>query len=239
MPKRLLLLLAFLQPTVVFAAIAVEGTATTSETTASTSHTISLPASIQNGEALVLILVNDGNAASCTATGYSFIDSNTASSSSATFCLGYKQATGSEGATVTVTTNSSNTLTGHAVRLSGVNTADITNADNFSSTSVGSALSTFSISANTLTGLTSGDGVIVVVAAEASRSVTSADADLALIGNEVGNPSVHAYIDLDAGGTGNAQYDFTMSGTRDYDLFMVNIEASSASGSSLRRRRAN
>lgn len=237
MIRKLLTLMALLSCAPLWAAIAIEGTAaTTSETAAGTSHTVNLPSSIQANELLGGAVICDDVNKTLSATGWTFVESNSASSSSTSVGFMYRVADGAEGSTVTVTTSASCTVEAVVARFSGVGTTDPTGSDNFSNTSVGSVTSTFSISANTLTSLTSGDGVLVLVSAEASRTVSSADADLTSVGSVVGNPTIHFYVDLDAGGTGNQQYDFTMSDTRDYDLSLMQWSTASASTSAIFRR---
>lgn len=237
----LLFLLATAQPIVGLLAvepaqaqIAVEGTpATTAETASGTSHTVNLPSSPQAGELLFMPISFDQENATFTLTDWSFIEGNSASSSTTSVGFGYKVATGSEGSTVSVGSNTTGQLTACAVRLSGVDTGDPTNSDNFVNTNVGSTTSTFNIAADTITSLTSGDGVLVMVSAEANRSVSSADADLTSICNINAGSSIHVYIDADTGGTGNVQYDFTMSDTRDYDLSLLQVVAAAGGGSSI------
>ena len=86
---------------------AVVTTNTTADSAATTSHTVNLPATIQNGDLLVLFLATvTTSPGTTTATGWTFL-AVAANGTSAFLQVGYKHAVGTEGATVTVATTGS------------------------------------------------------------------------------------------------------------------------------------
>jgi hypothetical protein len=208
----------------------IESSLRTATTSVSTSHTLNLPSSIVAGE-LLMILISSNSNKDFSATGYTAVTGIGSGSGRIVGCL-YKIASGSEGSTVSVTTTGSGALYSVASRVSGINGSAPTNSNNFI---VGTTanLSTFTIPANTLSGMTSGSGLMGFIYSNASRGNTSFDADLTEIDSFTGSPiSQHSYVDNDVGGSGNPAYDFTMSGSRQFDYFFIEV-AASASGATI------
>lgn len=96
---------------------AVMATNTSFDTTNSTSKTVNLPASIAAGELLVIIIAT-GNTATVSASGWTFL-SQDSNGTISTMTLGYKTATGAEGATVTVTLGTARKFAATSYRISG------------------------------------------------------------------------------------------------------------------------
>lgn len=82
------------------------------------SHTVSLPSNISSGDLLIVFFSSDGNVTvDWSGTGFTEIDGT--SEGSVTLSTAYKQATGSEGATITVGTDGSERSAHAAYRITG------------------------------------------------------------------------------------------------------------------------
>lgn len=99
----------------------VEATNTSKEDNATTSHTCNLPASIASGELLLLFFCHNNDTSSITTpSGWSVLIAETEATSDSNLSVFYKTATGSEGATVTVTVGSPGANSAHnSYRISG------------------------------------------------------------------------------------------------------------------------
>lgn len=99
----------------------VEATNTSQENNATTSHTCNLPASIASGELLLLFFCHNNDTSSVTTpSGWSVLIAETEATSDSNLSVFYKIATGSEGATVTVTVGSPGANSAHnSYRISG------------------------------------------------------------------------------------------------------------------------
>ena len=102
----------------------VAGTNTSTTTTASTSHTLSLPGSISSGDLLIAMLAatNQGTATNVSwPSGWTeFYEADASAGNGHQAQAGaYRQADGTEGSTITVTTNNSVTSAHNAYRITG------------------------------------------------------------------------------------------------------------------------
>lgn len=97
----------------------IEGTANTAAASASTVHSVSLPSGIQADELLLMVLSADGNAtgAASTPSGWTEHGYTNAGGFVSTHVF-YKQASGSEGSSVSVTLGASRTLSAICYRIS-------------------------------------------------------------------------------------------------------------------------
>jgi hypothetical protein len=196
---------------------------------AATSHSITLPTGIVEGEVICVYVMLSQSNKGASITGYTSLDVIFPSPGGSAHIMLTKVATVSEPASVTLNITPSGTagLNGVAFRATGVDTADIFNSDNFTSLTTANT-STPSIPASTLTTVST-NGVITAISAEASRDVVSFDADLDLeIYSDAASNSFHAFIDYESGGVGNPQYDFTMSSAREYNISIFELKASAA-----------
>lgn len=94
-------------------------TNTSSETSQTTSHDVSLPASITAGDLLMIFFNTQENPTITTPTGWTLLKTLDASGGTARLATFYKTATGSEGATVVITTSTSWRSTHATMRISG------------------------------------------------------------------------------------------------------------------------
>lgn len=189
-------------------------------------HDVTLPTGITANEFLVIAWVSTENK-TWSATGYTEIKVAGQGSSTALGFL-YKIASGSEGATVNVSTTGNSGFHSVACRISGIDTVDPTHSDNNIAGNVGSSQTSYNIAAAFITGLISGNGLLVSSIAEASRNVTTLDADLVEVEDVVSSPSVNLAFDAIISATSNPQYDYTWSGSRDYDYIVLEIAVASA-----------
>jgi hypothetical protein len=105
----------------------------TSNTASGTTHTINLPSGISAGDLLLIIFSSDGTAQDHSVSGFSRVAY--ASYSGHTFSVHSKTATGSEGATVSGTTASTEATAHISYRISGWTDSDISSVVNGISTS--------------------------------------------------------------------------------------------------------
>ena len=84
-----------------------------------TSHTVSLPASISSGDLLILIFGHDGSGTVSWPVGYTEIHDALADIDAAGIAIAYRQADGGEGASITVTTSSSQKSAHVTYRITG------------------------------------------------------------------------------------------------------------------------
>lgn len=91
-------------------------TAVTSDGAPVTSHTVNLPASLVNGNLLLMVFTAGVAAGTVTATGWTFMTTEGASQS---ITIGYKTSNGSEGATVTVSTTGNTKACTSVYQISG------------------------------------------------------------------------------------------------------------------------
>jgi len=85
----------------------VEGRAESATTTASTSHTVSLPASIASGNLLIVVIAAVDGTTTFSATGWTVGSTNTMTGATHTTAWLYKKADGTEGTTFTLTSSNS------------------------------------------------------------------------------------------------------------------------------------
>lgn len=209
---------------------AVSTAVTTGPTASGGTHDLGIP---EGGSAGEVILMGYGiNNPSRTITIPSWSTTDESGSGSITQRIGWatRITGGSETSPVTATLNTGTAqMASVAQRFSGVDTADPHNSNNYVSGDVGSATSTVSISSGTLTGLETGSGVLVVITCDASRSVSSAGTGLTDLGSSSsGFVNAVMLYDEDAGGSSNPAYSITMSGTRAYNWFLIELKAASA-----------
>lgn len=96
----------------------VDATNTSNTSSATTSHTVNLPAGIVAGNLLIIVFGNFTAASTVTITGYTQLVTQTNTNGRLTVL--YKTATGSEGSTVSATTSGAGTISAHnSYRISG------------------------------------------------------------------------------------------------------------------------
>lgn len=98
----------------------VEGTASSEETTAVSSHDVSLPGSIQAGELLIALVILDADVTVTDWDGFTELECWRYEYGTVTMGLAYKKAVGTEGATITVTTSGTSHSTHISARVSGM-----------------------------------------------------------------------------------------------------------------------
>jgi hypothetical protein len=97
----------------------VEGRAESTTTTASTSHTVSLPASIASGNLLIVVIAAVDGTTTFSATGWTVGSTNTMTGATHTTAWLYKKADGTEGTTFTLTSSNSCRSAEVSYRISG------------------------------------------------------------------------------------------------------------------------
>ena len=209
-------------------AIAHEGTSTTGRVNSAT-PIYDLPSGIVAGEVLIIAYYAADQGMVPSATGWSVLTVN-GGGETAQIGILYKEATGSEGSTVDVTITSSGWTYYVASRISGVDVDDITNSDNYNSSASAGFPATVTMAADTLTGLTSGDGCLYLMGCETTRTVVTQDSDLDLLGAYNNARMIQSFIDVDTGGTGNQEYVNEMSATRVYSLMLINLKQGAGGG---------
>jgi hypothetical protein len=101
----------------------IQGTPVVSNTlTTGTSHTVNLPTGITSGERLYYVFAVEGTTAAPTITGWTVTQVDLGASGGKLYHA-YKQATGSEGSTATMTTDASTEMSGRCYRISGHDSA--------------------------------------------------------------------------------------------------------------------
>lgn len=213
-------------------AIALEGTPViTPHGAAATSAVLDLASGAQVGElAIVQFYSIEGND-EFNATGWTIVEATTGGSLGDTgFALREVTEDNKDDTTMTLNVNSgSSAIKGIASRWSGVDISTLISSSNSELGNVGSSLSSFSIASGLIT-VASDSAILMNITCEAARNVSSADADLDLVANSgASGNTLHSYVDIAAGGTGNPQYDFTMSDSRNYDYFLLELPASGVS----------
>lgn len=213
-------------------AIALEGTPVESlEITPATSQTVALPTGVTSGELLVIALIGTDASKTWSATGWTAVQANSLATVAHMHGFLYKISDGGEGTSVTVSVSSGTSgLAAVAARFSGVDNADPTHSDNVAYGNVGSSQSSWNIAASTLTGITSGNGVLVIADAEATRNVTTLDGDLTEVQDVVAQPSINFSIDFIVAGTTNPQYDYVWNDSRDYDYALLEVAVAGVVG---------
>jgi len=203
--------------------------------TAGTPDTVNLPASITSGELLILPILSADTLKNYSATGWT--QDQLKDYATDRILLLLRTADGTEGSTVSVSIDAgSSGITCVAARLSGVDTADPTPNSNNSASGTTANSATITIAANTLTGVTSGNAILVVLACEAVRHATVVDADLTTIYQEyTATSSILVFIEPVVTAGGNAQYDFTLDSARAMDYALFEIKASATGGGFLTR----
>jgi hypothetical protein len=204
------------------------GSATTNRSAPGTSYTINLPASITAGEFLLIQWINDNEAsgAAPTATGWSFEQGTLAGT--CRIGMGYKTATGSEGATVNFSTSSSAYFIAVASRWSGVDVADPLHGSNWQ-LGVTGTIDPFTLAANTITGVLATSKILLQFGGESGdRTIVTGDAALTLIngttGGAGGTSNIHALYE-DVPGTGNAAYSIDMSTSLAWRWLVTELKA--------------
>lgn len=208
--------------------------AVTGYSASATSHNVTLPSGITAGEMLCIpFLVNETNRTP-QATGWSVASSILAMDLSNRTGILYKEATGSEGASVSVTfaEGGSASIVAMAFR-SDYDAADFLNSNAGYYQADATATATPSIAAGALS-LASGSGCLVLMGCEANRSVTASDADLdTTIGNTASTNSLHAYLDSEVIGAGNPQYEFTINSSRRMGFAVYELKSAAPAGPSI------
>ena len=222
----------------VYADVAVEGTAVTTSdyiSSADSSFVTDLPTGATAGELIFITSYMNEQNKDLTAAGWTVIEVTTTTGTLGSIGYAWREVTGGNASdtTVTFTINSGSSLfKSTAVRLSGVNITSLNASQNWTDGDVGSSLTSFNIPANTLTSVDPGSAIALHIASEANRDVSSADGDLVTLDESASSGiSLHSYVDEVAGGTGNPQYDFTMSDSRHYVYALLEIPASGGSSS--------
>lgn len=212
--------------------LTIEGSAVTSQIASATSHTLNLPSGITSGEILVVITNSDDSTRWWTHAGY------TALGMGGPVGFLWKTATGTEPSTDIFSVNTGSATMNGAVafRISGL---DATNpflaAANYAEASETSE-DPFTLAANSLTGVTSGNDLILAWSGNnttASRSITTLDAGLTLV-NSTADNRLHVAWEENPG-TGNSAYSIDMSDTRQWDWILVeaNVAAAASGGMQL------
>lgn len=217
-------------------AYAVQGTAATTQKDAGgTSHTINLPGSIAAGELLSIMLLSNGAGVTHSATDWTSGPGGNvgAPTSNGTFRILYKTATGSEGATVTVTTGGDAATGGVAWRATGHAATPYPSA-----AVLGAEASEdpFTLAADTITGIDADNLVLLAWGHVAgTRTITTLDADLTLIGSATGGGvgyCCHVAYET-APGTGNADYSTDMSSAVAFGYILVELAAAAGGSAAL------
>jgi hypothetical protein len=99
----------------------------TSTSAAGTSHTVSLPANISSGDLLLVFFATDGDNTVTDWDGFTELVSES-NGTAAFFAIAYKYATGSEGASITVTTSVSEPGSHASYRITGHDSGQIPEA---------------------------------------------------------------------------------------------------------------
>jgi hypothetical protein len=185
------------------------------------SFVVNLPLDMQIGEIVILDCVVGDLAKTFSATDWTVLHIGMSTSNRE---LIWRVVDGTEGTTVTVNV-SSGTSSAHFVqfRMSGLDTTDPFNSNN--AVYFLSALTTTpSFPVNTIT-VNSGNGCLVHLSCEATRTVTDYDVStLDELSMSAGDISNHIYLDVTIPGFGNPQYDFTLADSRTYDMVLVELK---------------
>jgi len=211
-------------------ALTIEGTpATTLNTTSAASHTLNLPSGIQADEILVVMAFSDDTNRHWTNVDYTLLGAN----GPITFL--WKTATGSEGASDTFNVNTGTTLMRGSVafRCSGLDATNPFLATPNYAEGQNTSEDPFVLAANTITGVTAGNDLILAFAGadtSAARSITTLDADLTLIASTSENRFHTAWEENP--GTGNSAYSTDMSDSRAWAWLLVEANVAAAAGTS-------
>lgn len=229
---RKVVLFALLLCGSVNAQIAAESSAVTTGPTASANtHDLGIPTGGSAGEVIIMGASCADSSKNWTIPGWT---TDTASTSSPSERIGHSTriTDGTESTPVVATLDSgSSQMASVAQRFSGIDTADPHNSNNIVDGGSGS-VTTITIAANSITGLESGSGVLVIINTDASRSVSSTGGQLTDLGSSASSfTNVAMLYDADAGGSGNPEYSITMNSSRSYNWRLVELKASSASSS--------
>ena len=183
---------------------------------AATSHVINLPTGIQAGEIIRISYVLSETSRIPVISGYT--DKGFTATVDTSFRIGimYKEATGSEGATETMTFSpaGSTALTYVVTRLEGYDASNFLNGNAGVLQEEPAAITNPTVLANAIS-ISSGNSVQVLMACEANRSVSAYDTGLLTqVGTIASTNSLHDYIDEEVVGSGNPEYGFTINSTR-------------------------
>ena len=217
--------------------ITIEGTvAETPPTTGASTMTYNLPTGVQAGEILILHWVshdqNRPHVESDTPSGWTFGFSKWLVGGEGTYHgVFWKIADGTEsGGTVEINYNGGTSIgLGMCYRVSGVDPIQPFNVNNYSGGVQGSSVSTWTLAADSLTGITNSSSRIMLgVHSQASRTISVLDSDLTVAESMNGTSPVSYALHLmyeDSPGTGNSAYSNTMSDTRDYSHLIYELKA--------------